>query len=80
MGVCRALDSGVVQSGYTFAQPITLTLTYKDSAVAGLDEEAQSLYHWSETGQAWSHSMNPTGPIGPRSVGAFACAVDLVMK
>jgi hypothetical protein len=26
------------------------------------------------------HRMNPTGPIGPRSIGAFAFAVDLVVK
>ena len=24
--------------------------------------------------------MNPTGPIGPRSIGAFAFAVDLAAK
>jgi hypothetical protein len=27
-----------------------------------------------------NNRMNPTGPIGPRSIGAFVCAVDLVMK
>jgi len=24
--------------------------------------------------------MNPTGPYGPRSIGAFACVVDLVVE
>jgi len=26
------------------------------------------------------HRMNPTGPIGPRSIGAFAFAEGLIMK
>jgi hypothetical protein len=29
---------------------------------------------------AAQHRMNPTGPIGPRSIGAFAFVVGLVLK
>jgi len=38
-----------------------------------------------ETVESWverphNHRMNPTGPIGPRSIGAFASAAGLAAK
>jgi hypothetical protein len=32
------------------------------------------------SGIAAQHRMNPTGPIGPRSIGAFAFAGSFVVK
>ena len=29
---------------------------------------------------AHNNRMNPTGPIGPRCIGAFACAVGLIAE
>ncbi len=43
--------NGVIQPGYRFNAPITITIQYSDEDLVGLDEEALMLYHWD--GAAW---------------------------
>ncbi len=39
-------------SGFTFQQPVTISLTYSDADVAGLDEASLDLDYWN--GDAWA--------------------------
>jgi hypothetical protein len=38
--------AGVIQNGFTFNQPVTVTLNYNDADVAGMDENSLILYYW----------------------------------
>ena len=46
-------QGGVLQSGFTFSVPVTITLHYTDADVAGLDEGTLMLEHWNESTSAW---------------------------
>lgn len=41
------------QTSAIFEEPITLTFTYADTHVSGLDENNLRIYYWDETGQEW---------------------------
>ncbi len=42
--------------GFQFQRAISLTLTYTDADVAGLDEANLQLYFWNETSQSWQNA------------------------
>ncbi len=52
--ILDVVSGGVLQSGFSFVKPITLTLEYDDNTVAGLKEETISLYYWDGATQSWS--------------------------
>jgi hypothetical protein len=54
-GTCFELDAylgSVLQPGFTFAQPVTLTLEYNPSALSGVGEDTLELQYWD--GSQWS--------------------------
>lgn len=48
-----AVIDGVVQSTFTFSQPISLTLTYDAATLPGVDEDSLELHYWDETHLDW---------------------------
>lgn len=56
-----AVTSGAVptQNGFTFMMPVTITLTYGDEDVAGIDENNLRLYYW--TGDSWTDAVTTCG-------------------
>lgn len=50
----------VLQPGFVFLQPLTITIHYSESDVAGLDEDTLKLYYWSGTG--WEDAANTCTP------------------
>ena len=58
--------SGVSTEVSSFSQPISITLTYQDNEVAGLDESTLGIYHYS--GGVWT-------PLSPCTVNATANTV-----
>jgi hypothetical protein len=50
----EALDSaGNPKTGFSFAAPITVTLSYTDDDVVGLGEDQILLYYWDTTSSVW---------------------------
>ncbi len=47
---------GVLQPGYAFTRPVTVTLHYSDEAVAGLDEAGLILEYWNEEAGVWEEA------------------------
>jgi hypothetical protein len=60
-GGTTAVASGAAptQSGFTFLQPVTITLTYSDEDVAGIGEDNLRLYYW--TGDSWEDAVTTCG-------------------
>jgi hypothetical protein len=47
----------------TFNEPVTLTFTYSDLQVEGLDENALAAYQWNDTTGAWEELASTVDPI-----------------
>ncbi len=52
--ILEAYMDGQLQEPLTFSQPITLTLTYRDADIVGLDELTLEVRFWDEMAQVWS--------------------------
>lgn len=48
-----AYQDGVPLSGFTFLQPVLVTIVYQDALIAGLDEETLLLTYWDEDAAMW---------------------------
>jgi len=59
-----ALREGTTLDGFTFAQPVTVTVTYTDAQVQDVVEDTLALYVWD--GSAWvdaTTTCQPTAPV-----------------
>jgi len=54
----EAYVDGILQPGFTFETPITITLSYTDTQVSDVDEETLILQYW----DGWSWSDAACGP------------------
>ena len=60
----NALDAnGDPLAEYTFSQPVTITLDYTDSDVAGLDEATLRLYYWDDLTSDWKDAAASCSPV-----------------
>ncbi len=48
-----AYQSGTLFQDFSFDQPVTVTLSYSDDDIAGLDESSLLLYYWNEGQNQW---------------------------
>jgi peptide/nickel transport system substrate-binding protein len=58
----NALVGGVLQKGFVFEKPVTLTVDYTDEQIAGLNENALMLYYWDEAKQSWKDAAETCSP------------------
>lgn len=58
-----AYDNGTPLADYQFAMPVTVTLEYSDSDLAGMVEAGLTLYYWDEPSGDWLDAANTcSGP------------------
>ena len=60
-----AYQGGLLLPGFTFLQPVTVTLIYEDSLVAGLDEETLTLSYWDRDADVWRDVAETCMPPSP---------------
>ena len=58
----NASIGGVIQEGFTFNQPVTVTLNYTDEDVAGMDENSLILYTWDQSAHQFVDAATSCAP------------------
>ena len=59
----NAYQDGLKLEDFTFQKPVTITLEYTDTDVAGLDENTLSLNYWDEDTSTWIDAATTCSPI-----------------
>ena len=54
--VLEAYQNGQYQAGFVFQQPVTLTITYTEAQIDGLDEDKLELYYYDSSTQTWKNN------------------------
>jgi Tol biopolymer transport system component len=72
-----AYQNGIAQPGFTFLQPVNVSLTYSDEQVAGLQEDALSLQVWH--GEDWLDAAETCSPAATyvRDTAGNTLSVDI---
>jgi hypothetical protein len=54
---------GGTYTGFSFLEPVTVTIFYSNEDVSGINENELRLYYW--TGSGWADAATTCGPDGP---------------